>query len=216
MLKTIVRIFLLGLSFGAGPCVASCGPLLLSYVAGTRKDIVRSGLTYLIFSLARIAAYIVLSVAVFFLGRFAEQRLLGGALYKIVLIAGGSFIIFIGILMVLGKSQAFKPWQFLYRHTLERDKKSAAFLGAIIGLLPCGPLFAVLSLVGLVSRTWLQSAVYSISFGLGTILSPLFLLVILAGVIPRFMRDSEKIYRIFTVVCGLIIIALGVQLLLKF
>jgi len=170
---------------------------------------------YLVFSLAKMAAYIALSAAIFFLGRFAEQRLLGGALYKITIITGSSFIIFLGILMLLGKSWEFKPWQFLYRHTVERDKKSAAFLGIIIGLLPCGPLFVLLSYVGLVSKTWLQSVVYSISFGLGTIISPLLLLVMLAGVIPRFMGNREKIYRIFTFICGLVIIILGIQLLFR-
>jgi len=50
---------------------------------------------------------------------------------------------------------------------------------------------------------------------LGTIISPLLLLVMLAGVIPRFMGNREKIYRIFTFICGLVIIILGIQLLFR-
>ena len=75
MIKTIGSIFLLGLSFGLGPCVASCGPVLVSYIAGTGKNIYKGFLVYVLFSLSRVISYIILALAVFYLGRFAEQRL---------------------------------------------------------------------------------------------------------------------------------------------
>ena len=50
----VITFFLLGLSFGSGPCLAACGPLLISYIAGTGKKFKDSVVTYLIFSSARI------------------------------------------------------------------------------------------------------------------------------------------------------------------
>ena len=167
MIKTIGSIFLLGLSFGLGPCVASCGPVLVSYIAGTGKNIYKGFLVYVLFSLSRVISYIILALAVFYLGRFAEQRLFTAVLYKSLLILGGLFIAIVGVLMSLGKKIELAPFKFLYRHLLERDKKSILGLGFIIGLLPCGPLVAVLSYLGLVSKSWPQSIAYSVAFGLG-------------------------------------------------
>ena len=213
MLKTFGSIFFLGLSFGAGPCLASCGPLVLSYIAGTKKDVFRGCTVYLLFSAARITTYVILGLAVFYFGRFAEQRLFGNTLYRYLVFLGSLFIIFCGILISLGKKIKFPPWQFFYRHFLERDKKSIVLLGLLIGFLPCAPLIAVFSSLGLVSKSWLECIGYSISFGLGTLISPLLLLAIIAGAIPAFL--NQRVYRVFSFICGLIIIALGLQLALR-
>jgi sulfite exporter TauE/SafE len=214
VIKTIGSIFILGLSFGAGPCLVSCGPILLSYIAGTKKNVFKGIWVYILFSCARIVSYLVLSLAVFYLGRFAEQRLFGALFYKYVVLLGGLFILVTGVLMALGKKWEFKLWQFLYRNILERDQKSVFLLGLVIGLLPCGPLLAILSYLGLISKNWLQSVTYGLSFGLGTFVSPLILLVLLAGIIPKFL--TGKIYRIFSFICGLIIIFFGLQLIFRF
>src|SRR4030042_6845487 len=161
MNKIIISLFLTGLLFGSGPCLASCGPFLITYIAGTKKDIPKSISTYILFSLARISVYVGLGLMIFFLGRFAIEKLLGG-IYKYVLISGGGFIIMIGLLLALGKKLEFHFWQ---RNILERDKKSIFLVGLAIGLLPCAPLLSVLAYVGLISRDWLSAMLYSLSFG---------------------------------------------------
>ncbi|MDP3731697.1 MAG: sulfite exporter TauE/SafE family protein, partial [Candidatus Omnitrophota bacterium] len=173
-----------GLLFGSGPCIASCGPFLVTYIAGTKKNISKGIMVYILFSLARIFVYLVLGLTIFFFSRFAVERLLGG-LYKYVLILGGGFIMSIGLFMAFGRRLEFSFWQSLHKNLLERDKKSIFSVGLAIGLLPCAPLLSILSYVGLVSRTWFSSLLYSLAFGFGTFVSPLILLAILAGVIPR-------------------------------
>ncbi len=215
MNKIIISLFLTGLLFGSGPCIASCGPFLITYIAGTKKTISKGVMVYILFSVARISVYVALSLAIFFLSRFAIERLLGG-LYKYVLILGGGFIIIIGLFMVFGKKLEFNFWQSLYKNLLERDKKSIFTVGLIIGLLPCAPLLSILSYVGLISRTWLSSLLYSLSFGIGTFVSPLIMLTILAGIIPRIFLEKKAIYSsIFSLICGLTIIFLGIQLILR-
>ena len=215
MIKIIISIFLLGLSFGFGPCISSCGPVLLSYVAGTKKDIFKSILVYILFSLSRILAYVLLSLAVFFIGRFVQEKLLGGILYKILVFLGGVFVILVGASMLAGKSLEFKPWQLFCKNILERGNKSILLLGLIMGLIPCAPLLALFYYIGLVSKTWLHTIIYSVAFGFGTSISPLIVLVVLAGLIPGFLGTRHKAYRIFSSICGVIMIILGLQLLVR-
>ncbi len=212
MNKIIISLFLSGILLGSGPCLASCGPILISYIAGTKKNILKGVLTYILFSSARIVVYLILSLMVF-LGSFTLERLLG-SFSKFILIIGGSFVILIGILMALGTRLKLPFCRFLGENILGKDKKSIIIMGLLIGLLPCAPLLAVLSYIGLVSKSVFQSLIYAFSFGLGTFASPLLLLSILAGVIPKFLSDKKAIYaQIFSLICGLIIIFLGLNLL---
>ena len=89
-------------------------------------------------------------------------------------------------------------------------------LGLIIGFLPCAPLLAVLSYIGLISFNWRQSVFYSLVFGIGTLISPLILLVLGAGAISKILLNKPKIYHIFRFICGLIIILFGLQLILRY
>jgi len=213
MSKIIVSMFLTGLFFGSGPCLASCGPLLISYIAGTKKNIPKSILTYIIFSLSRISVYLVLSLAIFTLSQLTVTRLLG-SFAKYIFILGGGIMVFLGALLAFGKKIAFPFSQSLYNKMLGRDKKSILLLGLVIGLLPCAPLLAIFSYIGLVSRTWSASLLYALSFGVGTFISPLILLAILAGLIPRMLEGKKTVYySIFSFICGLIIIFLGLQLI---
>lgn len=201
MVKTLITLFLLGFSFGFGPCLASCGPILIVYLAGTKKNVRKSITGYLLFSLSRISAYLVLGLLVFFAGRVAASRLLGD-FSRYIFILGGGFIVAIGALMMSGRRIELKGWNNL------------PLLGLIIGLLPCAPLLAIFSYLGLISRAWWQSLLYGLSFGLGTLLSPLLLLAGFTGLIPRFWQNKKDNYdKIFIFLCGLIIVFLGLQLM---
>jgi sulfite exporter TauE/SafE len=211
----LINLFLSGLLFGSGPCIASCGPILISYIAGTKKDISNSLLVYLLFSLGRVFVYISFSILIYSVGAFFTERFLGN-ISKYSIAFGGLFIIVVGLLMLLGKSLKFKSCRILENKLLDQDKKTVITLGLVVGLIPCAPLLAVLSYIGLVSKTWMNSLLYSLSFGLGTLLSPLILLAMLAGLIPRWIKNKNSVYNhLFNFVCGLIIVILGVRLLIR-
>ncbi|MCX5695122.1 MAG: sulfite exporter TauE/SafE family protein [Candidatus Omnitrophica bacterium] len=210
MVKAAAESFILGLSFGWGPCLASCGPLLLAYVAGTKKDVLQSVGAYLLFSLSRVFVYLVLGALVFFLGRFILER--SGSFFKFVLLGSGVFIVLLGLLMLLGQEIKSHSCSFLYKHILEKDKKSIVMLGLTAGLLPCAPLITMFTYTGLVSQNILENLLYTLAFGLGTVLSPLIILVALAGILPRLVRGALPM-KLFNIICGLIIIILGLQLI---
>jgi sulfite exporter TauE/SafE len=192
--------------------MSSCGPLLISYVAGTRKNIAKSIIVYFIFSLARVFVYVVMGLSVFFLGKLMAESLLAG-LSRYIYIIGGACIIIVGILMASGRRLESGVCRVLSKHVVEQDKKSIFVFGLIIGLLPCAPLIAVFSSVGLMSKSWLLSVGYTCAFGLGTVVSPLLFLIILAGFLPTLsLRKDSAAEKIFNLICGLIMIFLGARL----
>jgi len=213
MNKLYFSFFLLGLSLGSGPCLASCGPLIITYVAGTEKNIIRSIGAYLLFSLGRISVYALLGLSVFLFGQLISQYIFG-SFSRYIFISAGAFIMIIGLLVAFGKSLDYKFCRRFEEFFLKKDAKTIVIFGLIIGIIPCLPVISLLSYIGLVSKTWLDTLRYSLAFGVGTIMSPLFILTVFTGFIPRIM-GKNKFYIIFNSICGLILSFLGLRLILK-
>jgi sulfite exporter TauE/SafE len=212
MIDALISLFLTGILFGSGPCLASCGPILLSYIAGTRKNILKGLLDYVLFFLGRLLVYFVISLLLFSLGRLVAEQLLG-SLFKYVVVAGGIFVITMGAFLALGRRMELGFCRFLQSNILEKNR-GVFILGLILGLLPCAPLLAIFSYTCLISKSWFDSLLYIGVFGIGTFISPLLLLVVFAGVIPRFIK-GKNFGRMFDLACGLVIIFLGVKLIAR-
>ena len=200
------------MAFGCGPCLASCGPFVLTYLAGTAKGVFKAIGAYLLFSLSRIAVYLILGLLTFFLGRLIFERF--NYLFKFILSGAGAFIILLGLLMLLGKEIKLAPCAFLRRNILEKDRENIIILGVFTGLLPCAPLISALAYAGLIAKNGFENLLYTFSFGLGTAVSPLVILAALTGLLPNFIKQLKGSYgRIFNIICGLIMIILGAQLI---
>ncbi|TBR14978.1 sulfite exporter TauE/SafE family protein [bacterium] len=206
----ILSFFISGVLLGCGACLVSCGPILIFYFAGTRKDIKKSLISYGIFSFSRMLVYGLLGFLVFVIGQFATEKIFGHS-RTYINIFSGIFIILIGFLMILGKRPGLGLINMLRNRLTGSDNAVVALLGIIIGLIPCGPLMAVLYYVGLFSKTWVDSLMYSLSFGLGTAISPMIILVIGTGIFSQYVKIPNS--KVIDFICGLIIIILGLQLL---
>ena len=132
---------------------------------------------------------------------------------KFIYLAGGLIIILIGFFTIIRGS--IKPFRNLKNRgaVCLRSSMQPITLGLIMGMLPCAPLIAVFSYIGLVSSTWQLCIFYSLIFGLSTLISPLILFVLVAGLIPRMLFSKPKIYYSFRLICGLIIVFFGAQLI---
>jgi len=212
MLKIAAGMLVSGFLFASGPCLASCGPLLISYIAGTEKDIYRAFTFYSLFSFSKTAVYLVLGLGVYFLGSFAREYLFSGY----VATFGGLFIGLCGLFIILGKQLRLPFLNFLGKIFTQGQIKNPIIFGLIYGLIPCLPFLTVLSYSGLVSHNWAEALIYAFCFGLGTYFSPLLLLSIFSGTIPSFLKRAGGIYSVvLRVVCGLVIVFFGVQMAVR-
>lgn len=212
MFKLPLTFFLVGLSFGAGPCLASCGPLLISYVAGSGKNVPGSIAAYFLFSLPRLVIYAILSLVIYGCGVMMTQISMAPVM-KYVTIGAGIIFISIGFLIATRNQYLHRTCAFFQEKFISQDKKTLVLLGIFMGILPCAPLISVLSYIGFIAKSWQQCLVYGVSFGLGTLLSPLLLLTALGGLIPSIIKDNSVIRKAMDIVCGFVIVILGVLLI---
>ena len=216
MIRIILSLFLSGLFLGSGPCLATCGPVLISYIAATKQNPLQGIVVWLLFSTSRIFVYLVLSLGIFLLGEFmVRQNLIYFAKY--IYSIGGICIILIGVFTVIRGSKGFNRICSIVsaRFNQKLFKIQPITLGLIMGLLPCAPLLAMLSYIGLICPNWQWCIFYTLIFGLGTLTSPLILLALGAGMIPKMLFNNPRIYQIFRIVCGFIIIIFGLQLIIQ-
>jgi len=191
-------------------------PILIPYVAGTKEGW-REGLkATLVFSLSRLSAYVLLGLIAGFSGEIVLSLLSQQEFGFYVWFLGGVFVSLLGLLITWGKEPKIPLYQLFKRHTIDDSLKSMGFLGFIVGLTPCAPLFGVLTYIALSVKDALVGAFYTLCFGIGTsIVTPITLLGIFASVIPRLVFKTAKIYEIFKRSCGFMLILMGAKLILS-
>jgi uncharacterized protein len=215
MLRICLSLFLTGIFLGSGPCLISCGPFLVSFIAGANKSPKESFWIWLVFSLTRLFAYVVLGLIAGLFSQEIVYRLYRGNFSQYLLFFGGAFVLFLGAVMMLGKMDRLPACRILEEKFIRRGIKSTVLFALVVGFLPCAPLLAILSYVMLIAGSWYKGALYSLAFGLGTLLSPLIILVLLASFIPKLLAQKNRMLGILQKVCGLVIVLLGLELILK-
>lgn len=208
-----IKLFLLGLSLGAGPCLIVCAPILLPYIAATKKDWIEGLKSTVVFSLFRTLAYIVLgfisAVSYSFIERFISHE----SKYYISLFAG-AFVAIIGIILIVTKREIHLPvFKLLGKELLEKSTRSMPLLGLLVGFSPCLPMIGALMLIATDSTSALNGAFLGLSFGMGTFLSPLLLLGMAVGYIPQKVFKTASIQNTFRMICGILLVGYGLNLI---
>jgi sulfite exporter TauE/SafE len=86
-------------------------------------------------------------------------------------------------------------------------------VGMLVALSPCLPLIGILLEIALLSKGLFSGVIYSLFFGIGTMLSPLLLL---GAVIPLVGgRIDAKRFKIFTCLCGIMLVLVGLYLIFR-
>ncbi len=215
-LVTYLQIFGIGFSFGiAGPCFLTCTPVLITYIAGSRKGPAETFKDIFTFLSGRLLAYLLLG---------ALAGLSGAVLKKFTDLSisayfqplAGMVTILFAIILLTGKSgdNCACPTA---RGKMVNFGGIFAF-GFLIGVSPCAPLLALLFDITLMSKGILDGIFYALFFGLGTFLSGLITIGVIAGILTRipaaFVR-SKIVSTIFKIVCALLLLLLGLGLMLK-
>ncbi len=208
LLSNGVKLLTAGFIMGWGPCLVYSAPLLLPYIGATRKNWQGGLKVGLVFSAGRLLAFAILgglaTIAFSFINQFFPPQK-SGWLYLIV----ASFMIIMGIFIILGKG--FK--MDIGKRVLDKGTESLFLFGFLIGIVPCVPYIAILTYIACVAENAILAGIfYAVMFAVGTAIAPI-VLGSLMGIIPKKLLRGEKIFKIFQVVCGVVLILFGFQLI---
>ena len=208
MLSNVLRLLIAGFTMGWGPCLAYTAPLLLPYIGGTKTNWQGGLRVGLVFSIGRLLALAILgglaTVVFSFINQFFPPQK-SGWLY---LVSAG-FMITIGILIILGKG--FKTG--FGKSILDKGTTSMFLFGFLMGIAPCVPYVAILTYIACVAENAVLAGIlYAAVFAVGTAIAPV-ILGTLMGIIPVKLFKPAKWLKAFQVICGVVLILFGFQLL---
>jgi sulfite exporter TauE/SafE len=210
---TYVQLFGIGFSLGiAGPCLLTCAPLV-AYIAGRKISFLQGLSDILTFLLGRFLAYLLLGYIAGFSGTYL-RILARGVFAPWLRLLAGTVIILMGIYVGIGQKVTDKVCPA--RLSKVTGIGSLFLLGIIIGISPCPPLVALLIELAVISKSGLEALSYALFFGLGTLTSGLLALGVLSGLfnwLPAKIFQSAKTKFIFRIVCALLLILFGLNLI---
>jgi sulfite exporter TauE/SafE len=215
MARTLWSLFITGLFLGYGPCLLSCGPLLVSYITATKESGISGVRTYLIFSATRLFVYMLFGVLAGVFGEGVIHRLFESDSLKVLFFIFGLFLSVLGLALMFEKLRLSRSCDgFMQRIVKPQDTKNIIVFGLIVAMSPCLPLLAILGYIALISDTWSKGVAYMTSFGLGTLISPMILLSFSAGWAAQQIKRRASLVRWIRFVCGCVICFLGAHLMI--
>jgi cytochrome c biogenesis protein CcdA len=216
MLNICISLFITGMLMGSGPCMLSCGPILLSYIAGTSRSALSGLYCWFVFSLSKLAAVIFLSFLAGFVGVIFLRRFYWEMPGHIIWLLTGGFVVFLGFMVFFNAHGRFRLCNHSSPCGIRHDTKGLIVLGLLIGALPCVPLLGVLTYISMVSTHYMHGILMGAAFGLGVIVSPLIFGSMIAGAITGFrIFQNTKFVSIFQRICGIILISLGLHIIVN-
>lgn len=210
---TLTTLWLLGVSMGLTACTVTCLPFMgtwaLGRASGQREAFLHTG----VFLAGRVTTYTLLAALAGAAG-IGLAKALGGTWGNGVI---GATSIVAGLWLLArpgGRScgvppaPAFAPVHF---RRARRDSLPPLFLGAALSLTPCTPLASLLALAANAGSAT-QGAGYGLAFGLGAAMTPILVLVPLAGRLGRELRAGRSwIARWLTWAAAAVLILLGLR-----
>lgn len=211
MKENLSYLFLSGLILGSGPCLSFCAPILFSYVSVFKTSSRKAFFSYAVFSAGKIFSYMLLGALCGVFSGVLKSRIFEKYL-DLIYLSLGAFILVLGISTVALKG----PLRNKYCLALHKGNiRNVGVLGFLTGFAPCLPLLGVLDYIVIISHSWIQATVYAFVFGVGTILSPLILLVVFLGKVTGKLEESQKIQTVVRVISGIILCSFGAGIILS-
>jgi cytochrome c-type biogenesis protein len=190
---TLATIWLLGVSMGLTACTVTCLPFMGTWALGRASGQREAYLHTAVFLAGRMLTYTVLAALAGAAGVGLAQSL-GGTWGNLVI---GFASVLAGLWLLAkptGKSCDAVPsaptLQTIRVHRRKVDSLPPLFLGAALSLTPCTPLASLLALAAHADSVT-RGAAYGIAFGLGTAMTPILVLVPLAGRLGRELRAGR-------------------------
>ena len=211
-MKVSTDIFIMGVCLGWGPCLSFCAPVIIPYIAASQSGWLKGLRAVIVFSLSRVAPYMILALIASSLGQLLIRRYYESKAGMVVYLVAGIFISILGLFFLFGQRPGVKICRPLAKSMTRSSLKELIGLGLMIGFTPCIPLFGVLTYIAFVSENIFEGLFYGVCFGVGTLLSPLLLFGCVAGGLSTLLLRKPSIYRFFSRVCGGFLFYFGVRL----
>lgn len=203
MLSAILAGLTLG-ALGSLHCAGMCGPLVAACM-GAGKGNTSVNKASMLYQFGRISTYVLLGLMFGYFGSSLE--LLGGQSYASIF--AGVFLVIIGLFgrKIESSLGATTVLAKAYGYTSSRFGAAAPLgFGLLNGLLPCGLVYTALA-ASLAFGDPFVGAVFMLAFGLAT--SPLLMAV--SYVSLRWRGLSSKLFPLFSLIAGAVLIFRGLQ-----
>lgn len=214
---TLATVWLLGVSMGLTACTVTCLPFMGTWALGRASGRTEAFLHTGVFLAGRVATYTLLAMLAGGVGAGLAQAL--GGVWGNVAIGGASVLAGLWLLRPAWRCSGVLPRLSLgaaqpLRFHRRGDSLPPLFLGAALSLTPCTPLASLLALSAQAGSP-AQGAAWGLAFGLGAAMTPLLLLVPLAGRLGRELRAGRPwLARWLNVAAAAVLILLGLRRLL--
>jgi thiol:disulfide interchange protein DsbD len=185
-------VWLLGVSMGLTACTVTCLPFMGTWALGRASGRVEAFLHTAVFLGGRIATYTVLAALAGMLGQGLAKALAGPWGNGLLGVASGVA----GLWLLAGPHRCAgvsprspQPIADLRRRH-RRDSLPPLLLGTTLALTPCAPFASLLALAAHAGGAP-RGAAYGLAFGVGAALTPILVMVPLAGRLGREMRAGR-------------------------
>jgi cytochrome c-type biogenesis protein len=209
---TLATIWLLGVSMGMTACTVTCLPFMgtwaLGRASGRGEAILHTG----VFLAGRLLGYTLLAALAGAVG-VGLTRALGGNLGNAAI--GGASIV-AGLWLLVRRpasscSRATAPGPQPIRLRRQRDSLPPLLMGAALSLTPCMPLASLLALAAHAGDA-ARGAALGLAFGLGAAMTPILLLVPIAGRLGREIKSGRAWLSVWLLrIAALVLILLGLR-----
>jgi len=203
-------VWLLGASMGLTACSVSCLPFIGTWALGRgsgHSEAFRHALSFLA---GRVLAYTLLALVAGMAGSGLAQAL--GSAWGNLAIGGASILA--GLWLLIGKRSpaCSRPSAVqTIRWGRPRDATPPFLMGTALALTPCTPLASLLALAAQAEDP-LRGASFGLIFGIGATVTPILLLVPLAGRLGMALREEREWLAPWLIrAAALVLILLGLR-----
>ncbi len=209
----LLAALLAGLTYGTLYCGPSCGPFLCAFIMGTNTGSFQAARSLAVFTAARVTTYGIVGVV---------SGLLGTDVFSTH--TSGSPVLGVVVIMIGGWMWRRTPQRQEPDGLVQIGKSSTArgaqcmrsagarplwLAGTAFALTPCPPMLAMLACAAHTGSPWTGAAIMML-FGLGTSLSPLILICLMAGHFSQRLRSCAPEQAVlFRRTASLTLVALG-------
>lgn len=210
-----LKMFLTGFSYGAGPCLLSCAPVLLPILIATITKQKQGIAATVSFATGRIIAYLILGWLAGWSIRLLELFQHNAFPPAMIRILAAGIVIITGLLIIIGRNVSDPYCGRFIKYFIDKNHKSVFILGILLGFAPCFPLIGVLTYIAVKAASPWQGMIYAGCFGLGNMIIVLLLGVLSSRIIVSYKQEIKIGQKILIKVCGIFLIIWGVLLTFK-